>query len=181
MKNKVISLSILLLIILWSSSHAQVGINLGNEYGMGLMIQAGSPAVKIEIGGGLMPLFVYWQIEDIFGSNDQDYFKLYLSGNVGAKLNFALKEPEKDRMGLKFGASYDTIMKMGFGGGLDYNVSQKPKNIVISGGVMYYPEAYDVLLDRLNEEENTDYSKDDLSATIVNLRPFVSLTIYLGQ
>ena len=178
MKFRVMSLSILILLILWSFSHAQIGLNLGTEYGFGLMIQAGSPAVKVEIGGGLTPLFVYWQIEDIFGSNDQDYYKLYLSGTVGAKLNLALKNPNKDRLGLKFGASYDTIMKMGFGGGLDYRISKKPKNIVISGGVMIYPDAYDELLDRLNEEENTDYSKDDLYSALVSLRPFVSLTLY---
>jgi len=181
MKTKVLFLIIFLLSGLNASSIAQVGLNLGNEYGLGLMVQIGSPQTKLELGGGLTPLLVYWQITDIWGSNDETYLKFYFSGTLGAKLNFALSNPEKDRLGLKLGISYDTIMKTGFGAGIDYNISQKPKNIVISGGFTIYPQAYDELLKHLNEEEDTNYSKEDVSAVLINFRPFVGVTIFFGE
>ena len=181
MKSKVILITALLLVALASYSNAQVGLALGNEYGFGLMAQLGSPAARLELGGGLTPLVVYWQTQTIFGGNDDDYLKFYLSGTFGAKLNVALKNPQKKRLGLKFGVSYNTMVKMGFGGGVDYNIALKPKNIVISGGFMYYPNAYDELLNRLNEEEDTDFSKDDVYAALMNFMPFVGLTIYFGK
>jgi len=181
MKTKSLFLFIFLLLGFTSSSLSQVGLNLGNEYGLGLMVQIGSPQTKLELGGGLTPLLVYWQITDIWGSNDETYLKFYFSGTIGAKLNFALSNPEKDRLGLKLGISYDTIMKTGFGAGIDYNISKKPKNIVISGGFTIYPKAYDELLNRLNEEEGTDYSRDDVSGVLMNFRPFVGLTIFFGE
>lgn len=164
-----------------SSSLSQVGLNLGNEYGLGLIVQIGSPQTKLELGGGLTPLFVYWQITDIWGSNDETYLKFYFSGTLGAKLNLALSNAEKDRLGLKLGISYNTIMKTGFGAGIDYNISQKPKNIVISAGLMIYPKACDELLNRLNEEEGTNYINEDVSAVLMNFRPFVGLTIFFGK
>jgi hypothetical protein len=181
MKTKSLFLFIFLLLGFTSSSLSQVGLNLGNEYGLGLMVQLGTPKIKLEFGGGLTPLFVSWQITDIRGSNDETYFKFYFSGTFGSKINFALSNPEKDRLGLKLGISYDTIMKTGFGAGIDYNISQKPKNIVISGGFMIYPKAYDELLNRLNDEEGTNYSNEDVSAVLINFRPFVGLTIFFGE
>jgi len=56
MKTKALFLFIFLLFGLTSSSLSQVGLNLGNEYGLGLMVQIGSPQTKLEVGGGLTPL-----------------------------------------------------------------------------------------------------------------------------
>ena len=181
MKSNVVFVSIFLLFVLTSSSNAQVGLALGNEYGFGIITQFGPPSAKIELGGGLTPLVVYWQNQTISGGHDEDYLKLYLTGTFGAKINLALKNPQKNRLGLKLGVSYNTMVKVGFGRGIDYNIAMKPKNIVISGGFMIYPKAYDELLNRLNEEEDTDYSKDDVYAALINFMPFVGLTIYFGE
>lgn len=180
---------VIFIVFISSASYAQskFGFDLGTEYGFGLKGSFGSPKTQFEVGGGLLPVFSYFHVNYIYigggsGPSDEDYFNIYLSGAIGAKINIALNNPEKDnRLGLKFGASYNTILQAGFGGGVDYVVSKKPKNIVISGGVMIYPNAYDELLERLNEKEGTSFTKDDLTATFTNVMPFVSVTIFFGE
>ncbi|MBN2105388.1 hypothetical protein JW835_15220 [bacterium] len=173
----------LILVVLSTFSYGQagVGFNLGTEYGTGLLAQFGTQKVKLEIGGGVTPILVIWQIT-VIGSGyggDETYTKFYLSGTFGAKLNIALNKEEKGRLGLKLGANYDTIMKTGIGIGVDYNISGKPKKpIVISGGFTYYADAYDELFDRLVEDEGEDFTKDDVSASLIGFRPFVSVTLF---
>jgi len=179
MKMKIKYLILITIIIIFSVSNirGQVGFTVGNEYGIGLVAQVGSPKTKLEVGGGLSPLLVFWNI-----TLGDDYIKFYLPFTVGAGVNIALTPSErKDRMGLKFEANYNTIMKTGFGGGVDYQLLDKPYKIVIGGGFLYFPNAYDELLDRLNEEENTYYSKDDVSAVFLNFRPYVNISIYFGK
>ena len=173
MKTKITFLSILFFIFFNSHFHAQVGFNVGTEYGIGAIAQAGSSKIKFEVGGGVTPILIFWQIT---GADAENYIKLYISGTVGAKLNIAINNDEEHRLGFKFGANYDTIIKAGFGAGIDYIISER---FVFSGGAMYYPEAYRILLDRLNDEENTNYTEDQLSSFLVGFRPFVSLSIYL--
>jgi len=179
MKSKSAFLTVLFLLTFCASSKAQVGLTLGTEYGLGGIVQVGSPAVKLEIGGGAAPLFIIWQIQDIYGINDEVYFKFYFPGRIGAKLNFALSHPRGKRLGLKLGVCYDTIMKTGVGGGIEYQFKKKPRNIVFSGGFMIFPEAYDELLNQLNEEEGTNYSKDDVTSVLMNFRPYMSVTLFL--
>ena len=187
MKKIIYLISIFFILSTSSYSLSKFGFDLGTEYGFGLKGSFGTPKTQFEIGGGLLPIFSYFHVDYIYiggGSDpsDEDYFDIYLSGSIGAKLNIAINDPEKDnRLGLKFGVSYNTIVQAGFGGGLDYVVSKKPKHIVISGGVMFYPKAYDELLERLNEKEDTSFTKDDLTASFTNVVPFVSITIFFGE
>lgn len=181
MKTKLLVSGILILLSSFSFANGQVGFTVGTEYGIGIIAQVGSPATKVEIGGGLAPLFLYWDVNVMFGE-DKDYLKLYFPVTIGAKLNIGLSKPdEKNRLGLKLGASYNTIMKTGFGGGVDYSIVNKPYKIIIASGFMIYPKAYDELLNRLNEEEGTSYTKEDVSAALVNFQPFVSVSIFIGK
>lgn len=180
MNTKIILLVTLLFLGPISSANGQIGITAGTEYGFGGIAQVGSHTAKLEIGGGLVPLFVFWQIHGPFV--EKNYFKLYFPGVVGAKLSVALTKPDrKDRLGVKLGASYNTIMKVGFGGGVDYSIAKKSHRIVISAGFMIYPDAYDELLDRFNEEEETSYTKEDVSAALMSFQPFVSVSLLFGK
>lgn len=173
---RTLSLAALGSFLLISSATAQIGLNAGNDYGLALAAEVGSYKTKLEVGGGLTPILVYWNTD-----LDQ-YLKLYFSGTIGSKMNIALTDPdEKNRLGLKFGVSYNTIMKLGFGGGVDYTIAHKPYRLVLAGGGMVYPKAYDKLLWRLNEEEGTSYISDDISAPFMNFRPFVGITVFPGD
>ncbi len=178
MKTKHVILIFIILICSSSYVHSQIGLTLGNEYGVGAIGQVGTHQVKLEAGAGFLPLLVYWQITG-FGVSDETYLKFYFPFHFGANINIGLSKPEdKNRLGLKLGAHQDAIMKTGFGGGVDYVVSAEKNTIVISGGLLVYPKAYDELLERLRDEENKDFSKDDISATFINIRPFVSISIF---
>jgi len=160
--------------------NAQIGINLGTEYGFGVITQTGSEAIKLELGGGISPLLVAWSITSSgFGyTSDEVKIKLYFPGVVGAKLNIKLSGEEKEnRLGLKLGMSYNTILKTGYGGGVSYDMIGRKNTIVISGGIMLYPKADDELLARLNEEEGTSFTKNEATAFLLDIQPFVSLSI----
>ena len=159
---------------------AQVGLNLGSEYGMGMIARIGNGPVALEAGAGVNILFVGWQIERYngFGSSKETYLKFYFPGTFGGKLDLKLSgDPGKDRLGLKFGATYSTVMKTGYGGGISYTSPRKSNTLLISGGVMIFPDADDELLQRLNEEENTFFTPNDVSAVLLTVQPFVSISI----
>ena len=80
--------------------------------------------------------------------------------------------------GLKLGFNYDSIIKSCFHFGVDFNFS---KEIVFSVGVMYRPNAYNKSLDKLNDKENTNYTKGELSLVLVGFRPFFSFLINFGK
>jgi len=175
MKKYSILFSALILFIFVPKASAQFefGLAAGTEYGFGLLARVGTPTVMLELGGGLAPQFVFWTVYG--GSNS--YLKFYLPATVGAKLSFSSSKSSKEsRIGFKFGVSYNTILKTGFGGGVDYTWGEKTR-FVISGGAMYYPQAYDELLERLNDAEGTSYGKEDTSSVLMNFQPFVSFGI----
>jgi len=67
------------------------------------------------------------------------------------------------------------------GGGIDYVLVDKPHKVIIGGGFLYFSNAYDELLDRLNDEEDTSYTEDDVSAVLMNFRPYLSISILFGK
>jgi hypothetical protein len=114
----------------------------------------------------------------MFGSDD-NYLKFYFPGALGAKLSIGLNDPdEKGHIRLKLGGGYNTIMKAGFGGGMDLTIDDEPTAVVLTAGLMIYPEAGDELLDRLNDEENTSYTQDDVSAALMSVQPFVGISFF---
>lgn len=168
---------VLITFLLITNANGQVGLCVGNEYGIGVVAKVGPPAIKFEAGAGLSPLLVFWNI-----SYQDDYIKFYLPFTVGAAVNIALTPPaRKDRLGLKFEINHNTIIKTGFGCGVDYVLVDKPHKVVIGGGFLYFSKAYDELLARLNDEENTHYTEVDVSAALMNFRPFVSISILFGK
>ncbi len=177
-----VSLILIVLSLLGLSSliKAQIGVNFGTEYGFGIVAQAGSEEIKLEAGGGINPLLVVWRITTIgFGvSSDDTEIKLYFPGVIGARLNLKLSgEEDENRLGLKLGINYNTTLRTGYGGGLAYDMIGKKNRIVISGGVMVFPKADDELLDRLNEDEGTSFTQDEVSAFLLDIQPFVGLSI----
>ncbi|MBN1272319.1 MAG: hypothetical protein JXB26_08615 [Candidatus Aminicenantes bacterium] len=174
MKKRYFISSILLFFVLAGSAFSQVdfGFTLGTEYGFGLIARAGTRSVMLEAGGGIAPTFILWNIN--FGDT---YFKLYFPFTAGAKLCFGLGGFSKNDIAyIKIGGSYNTIMKMGFGGGADYTFGEKTK-YVISAGAYFFPKSYDELLTRLNDEEGTHYAKDDTSSFLVQFQPFIAFSI----
>jgi len=171
-------LFMLVLIILSGATvvNGQVGFTVGTEYGIGLIAQLGPPATKLELGGGVVPFFFF--ATATFGD---DITKFYFPGTIGAKLSLSTKKSaEENRVGIKLGASYNTLLKAGFGGGVDFQVADKPK-IVISGGAMIYPKAKEEIVRKINEDDGTNYSADEFSAPLASFQPFVNLSIFFGK
>ncbi len=153
-------------------SNAQVGFSAGTEYGFGFVAHVGTEAATLELGGGLAPLLSF--TDATFGD---DIFKIYFPGTVGAKLSIRTKgSEEENRLGIKFGLSYNTLLKTGFGGGIDYKISKKPK-VIVGSGAMIFPAAKDELRKQLNEDKGTNYTDDDFSAPTAFLQPFISISI----
>ena len=60
-----------------ASADTRFGLIAGNEYGFGAVAHAGVPEARLEVGAGLAPLFVAWQIEQVGGisrSVQDNYF-----------------------------------------------------------------------------------------------------------
>lgn len=173
-KNFVFSVVLMCLVLSGSAfSQMNFGFTLGNEYGFGLIARVGTPSVMLEAGGGIAPSFILWNIN--YGSDV--YFKFYFPFTAGAKVCFGLGGFSEDDIAyLKLGASYNSIMKMGFGGGADYTFGEKTR-YVVSTGIMYFPKSYDELLSRLNEEEGKNYAKDDTTSFLAQFQPFVAFSI----
>jgi len=160
---------------------ARFGPVLGTEYGFGAMGMVGGGPVKFEFGGGFSPVLFLLYINNIYGSDDS-YFKVYPSGMLGAKLNIAVSNPNKKFVaGLKFGASYNTIMKLGIGGGGSFLLSSNRKFYSLSIGVMVFPKAMDELLDRLNEDEGTSYTEEQVNQTFGTVQMFLSFALLFGK
>ena len=170
------------LFILNSLANAQIGINLGTEYGLGAIVQAGTEEIKLEAGGGLNPLVVVWSITRSgyrISSSSETIVKLYFPGIIGIKLNLKLSgEKNKNRLGLKFGISYNTILKTGFGGGLAYDIKGMKNTITITGGMMIFSKADDELLVRLNKEEGTFYTNNEVSAVLLTIQPYIGFSVF---
>lgn len=176
MNTKVLIGVIFLHLSLASFAKGQAGLTFGTEYGIGFVAQVGSHATKLEIGGGVVPFLFF--ATSTFGD---DITKIYFPGTIGAKLSFGTKKSDdENRLGIKLGVSYNTLIKTGFGGGIDYQVAKDPK-LVIGGGVMIYPDAKDELRARINEDEGTNYTDEEFSAPLASFQPFVSFSILFGK
>jgi hypothetical protein len=166
----------LFLLLSTSVVHSQVGFTAGTEYGIGLVTRIGPAPAKIEIGGGLAPLFVF--VDVTYGS---DITKLYFPATIGAKLSFRVTDTTaENRLGIKLGANYNTLLGGGFGGGVDFEFNKDPV-IVLGGGLMVFPEAEGKIRVRINEDEHTHYSESEFSAPLAIFQPFVSISILFGR
>jgi hypothetical protein len=151
---------------------AQVGFTLGNDYGIGVVGQVGTYGIKFEAGAGVTPIFFYAQV--IGGS---DITELWFPFCAGAKINFALTdEKDPNRLALKLGVNYNQILGVGFGGGADYTIAVKP-SIILSGGIQIYPDAKQGCIDKLNEDRSSYNKITDLTVSLVELHPYVSISI----
>jgi hypothetical protein len=150
---------------------AQAGpaITLGTEYGFGGLVAAGNRAVRFEIAGGFAPVLFYAS-----GTSGGDILKIYFPAAVGAQVGFALGDSTNERS-LKLGVTYNTLIKLGVGGGLDIRLRPKLRLAV---GVMVYREAKELLVARVNKDDATSYSADSFSAPLAGVQPFGSVTIF---
>jgi hypothetical protein len=149
---------------------AQVGLSLGTEYGLGGYVRAGTYPVKVEAGGGVAPTLVF--INVMYG---EDIFKIYFPATVGAKISFAVTDKDNpDRLGIKAGVSYNGLLRVGFGGGADYEVSHSP-TVIISMSLMYFPDAKAGIAEAINKDDGTHYTESSL--TMVPLFPVINLSI----
>ena len=149
---------------------AQVGFTAGNDYGIGLIGQVGTYGAKLEVGGGVTPIFFYCQV--IGGSDITEFWFPFCAG---AKINIALSDvKDPNRLALKFGVNYNQILKIGFGGGVDYTIATAP-SIILSGGIQYYPDAKQGCIDKLNEGRTSKYT--DITVSLVEFHPFVSISV----
>lgn len=150
----------------------QVGLTLGNEYGIGGILKIGSDNLKIEAGGGLAPFLFF---VDVIGG--ENITKLYFPITIGGKINFRISVSESDnRLGLKFGCNYNNLIGIGIGGGVDYQINRDP-NLYLGAGAMIFPDAKEKLRVKINSDENTNFSETEFSAPLASFQPFVSLSI----
>ncbi|MBI3004814.1 MAG: hypothetical protein HYY49_05295 [Ignavibacteriales bacterium] len=154
-----------------SVSHAQFGLTAGAEYGLGVVSRFGQ-RVAFEVGAGFVPLVVF----NLTVSTES---KLYFPATAGVKISIATTKPEEEyRLGIKVGAAYNQIIKTGFGGGIDYEVSPS-SGIVLSAGIMYFPEAQQSLTDKINQERNSNYIT--VVGESIAIQPFASISIIFGK
>ncbi len=176
-RGSVQSLSALVAIslLLSSPTYGQAGLTGGTEYGFGIIVRGGSRSAQLEVAGGLAPLLVF--VSTNFGD---DILKVYFPVSVGAKLSFGLSGPEaENRFGVKLGATYNSLMKMGFGGGVDYQLSKKP-NVFLGAGLMIFPQAEDKVRIRINEDDGTSFTSSEFSAPLLIAQFAISLSILFG-
>ncbi len=149
---------------------AQFGLTAGNDYGLGVTGQAGSQVVKFEAGAGFMPVLFFATV-----TGGDDIFEFWMPFCAGAKLNIALSDAkDPNRLAVEFGANYNQILRIGFGGGIDYTVSQSP-SIILSGGIQIYPDAKKGLLDKVNEGRTYKYS--DMTISLAEFHPYFGLSL----
>jgi len=148
---------------------ARMGLTAGTEYGLGAVARIGSNDMLVEAGGGLAPFWVF--------VTGVDELEIYFPFTVGAKLSIATtKGDNPNRFGVKFGISYNSILKTGFGGGVDYVVSKDPQ-IVLGGGLMYYPGAVEGVTDKYRE----DTGRTAVFGEEVGIQPAVSISVFFGK
>ncbi|MBM3712537.1 MAG: hypothetical protein FJW56_03765 [Actinobacteria bacterium] len=179
-KNVILFLILIVLSVSNSFGQTSFGLHGGIDYGLGGKIRFGQPEISFEIGGGIVPILVFWTITGYFGSTDS-YIKFYMSPSVGGALSFAVSNPGKsNQLNIKINGVYNILMGIGFGGGVDFLAKKGAKNVWLSGGIIYFPNAYDTLLEELIKDEHLiNVSKDDISSVLVNIRPYIGVTFEL--
>jgi hypothetical protein len=141
----------------------------GSEYGFGLLGMARTGQTRLEIGGGVSPVLFSPMIADSIVSN------LYLPFAVGAKLLIPFNEFGQGRS-IKVGATYNTLLRLGIGGGVDFPVSQRFR---VSGGAMVYPDAKKALVARFNRDHGTSFADSSFYSPIMTFQPFVGVAYLL--
>ncbi len=157
---------------------AQVAIGpvIGTEYGFGALVRAGSPRFQLEVGAGFTPVLVF--VQAIGGGSS--IFRVYFPGTVGAKASFPVRVPEGGtQVNVEAGATYSNLLRAGFGGGINARLAKS--RLLVSGGVMIYPDAKDRLRNRINRDENLNLSDSEFQAPLTFWQPYLSLAILLGR
>lgn len=158
----------------------QVGLSLGGEYGFGAIARVGTDAQGIEVGAGFTPVLVFGR-EQLFINGesvlDEVFFDAFFPATVGAKVNFRVRGSEDGtrRTAVEFGVSYNELIELGFGGGVEGRISDR---VLVSGGLMFYSKAADQLADKISEVRGLPVDEFEL-AFLVNYQPYVSFSILL--
>jgi len=174
-------LLICLVLLLPIASSAQLGFTLGTEYGVGLRADLGSSQTSLQVGAGFVPFVLIWETsrQSGFGSSSEEInIKFYTPASIGAKLSFKKNPAEDPGIRFKFGVSYNDLLRWGYGGGVDHVVSERT---TVSAGVMFFPDAFDRLLAKVNEEEGTFFDKDDVSMPLSSVQIIAAYTIFFGE
>jgi len=156
-------------------AQAEIGPVLGTEYGFGALARAGSSRLQLEVGAGIAPVISYVTV--IGGS---DIFRVYLPVTVGAKVSFRLRVAElSGQIHAEVGGSYNHLLGLGVGGGISYR--RAPSRLLVSAGVMLYPEAKDRMRNRVNDDEGMAISDDAFQSPLTFYQPYVSIAIMFGR
>lgn len=139
----------------------------GTEYGFGLLGFGGGAGTRLEIGAGVSPVLYSPMIADSLVAN-----YLYLPFAAGAKLIIPFDEFGAGRT-IKVGATYNWLLKLGFGGGIDFPVNPRFR---VAGGAMLYPQAEKELAKRYNRDHGTSFADSSFFAPMTTFQPFVGLT-----
>jgi hypothetical protein len=171
MQNGLRSLFCITFLLFYATAlQSQIGCTAGTEYGFGAIGYLGSADIGIEAGSGIAPNFVF------ASSPGKDIFVLYFPYVLGVKAVINPSTGKDINYSFKIGVSYNSMIKLGFGGGINLYVSEKPQ-ILLSGGAIIYPKAENELRKRINKDENMNISKNNFSAPLTLFQPFLSLSI----
>ena len=182
MKKSILFIS-LFLVLPFINLNAQISFSLNGamDYGLGGKIKLRtSEGVNVEIGGGINPILTFWEVNNFFGDNDT-YFKFYMAPSFGGAISFPFsKDGEKKQLDFKMLAIYNNTMDTGIGFGVDYLFNNSDNNLWLTAGVIYYNNAYNNLFNDLIESEDLhDITKDNVSALLVNFRPYLGISLEL--
>ena len=158
----------------------QVGLAGGTEYGFGVVAQVGTPQVMLEVGGGIAPVLVVGSEQVQFGGSvvsETVFLEVFFPATIGAKLSLRISGSDDGvtRTALEFGANYNSLLQVGVGGGFGARVSER---VVLSGGLMYYPEAGERLGAKVSEVRGFPVSRIDLGP-LAGFQPYIGLSLLL--
>lgn len=158
----------------------QVGLTGGTEYGFGVVGRVGISPVLLEVGGGITPVLVLGTQQVQFNGvvvSDEVFFEAFFPAAIGAKLSLRIggSDDGVTRTALEFGATYNSLLRLGVGGGFDARVSER---VVLSAGLMYYSEGGERLGEEVSEARGLPPNLLDLGP-LVQFRPYVGLSLLL--
>ena len=162
-----------------SPAAGQVGLTGGTEYGFGVVGRVGTSPVLLEVGGGITPVLVLGTQQVQFNGvvvSDEVFFEAFFPAAIGAKLSLRISGSDDGvtSTALEFGATYNSLLRLGVGGGFDARVSNR---VVFSGGLMYYSEAGERLGEKVSEVRGFPASLD--LGPLVQFQPYVGLSLLL--
>ena len=173
-------LLVLPLVVSPSRAAGQLGLAGGTEYGFGLAGRVGTSAILLEVGGGIAPIILLGTEQIQVGGSvvsEEVFFEAFFPAVVGAKLSLRLggSDDGVSRTAVEFGATYNSLLKLGVGGGIDAKISER---VVFSVGLMYYSEAGERLGEKLSEVRSFPVSGLDLGP-IVQYQPYFGVLLLL--